>query len=230
MLARMSAFDIADFTKECSWYKGKSTKKLLDGYRIFPRDPWAAENGLIETFLKKDFYKLREWQPTAIETLAPEKKIRLIQAMLVHLAMMGTGERCTPAEVKAMKGETSMNYDLKLSHFIRDFSKEWLKGDVPFTEADLAACLRVLTYLNYNATDTAPYPTDVIQRHNLYPFKQLFKHVTNFAKKNRDTPVLILALRDFRGSLVWHAKKRTSEEQKLAKDLLDKVDAILRPR
>jgi hypothetical protein len=225
----MSAFDIADFKDECAWYKGKSTKKLLDGYKIFAGDPWAEENALIEKFLKKDFYELRDWAPTAIDPLAQDKKIRLIQAMLVHLAMMGTGERCTPAEVKAMKGESSMNYDLKLSHFIRDFSKEWLKGDVPFTEADLCACLRVLTYLNYNATDKAPYPTDVMYRHNLYPFKQLFKHVTGFAKKNRNPAALVSALKDFRGSLVWHAK-RDSQEQKLAKDLLEKVDAILRPR
>ena len=226
----MGAFDIASFKAECDWYKGKSTKKLLDGYQIFPADPWAEENALIKTFLEKDFYELREWQPKAIDTLAQDKKIRLIQAMLVHLAMMGTGARCTPAEVKAMKGESTMNCDLKLSHFIRDYSKAWLKGDVPFTEADLAAYLRLLTYLNYNATDTAPFPTDVIQRHNCYPFKQLFKHIERFVKKNRNPGALVLALRDFRGSLVWHAKERSSEEQKLAKDLLGKVDAILRPR
>jgi hypothetical protein len=223
-------FDIASFKDECAWYKGKSTKKLLDGYRIFPGDPWEEENALITTFLEKDFYALREWHPKAIETLAPEKKIRLIQAMFVHLAMMGAGERCTPAEVKSMKGESSMNYDLKLSHFIRDNSKVWLKGDVPFTEADLAAYLRLLTYLNYNATDAATFSTDVIQRHNCYPFKQLFKHIERFVKKNKNPMQLVLALRDFRGSLVWHAKNRDSEEQKLAKDLLEKVDVILRPR
>jgi hypothetical protein len=226
----MGAFDIADFKTECSWYKGKSSKKLLDGYKIFPGDPWAEENALIEIILKKDFYELRDWRPKTIDVLAPEKKIRLIQALFVHLAMMGAGEHCTPAEVKALKGESSMNYDLVLSHFIRDNSKVWLKGDMPFTEADLAAHLRVLTYLNYNATDKAAFATDVVQRHNQYPFKQLFKHIERFAKKNRDKDALVKALRDFRGSLVWHANERTSEEQKLAKDLLAKVDAILRPR
>jgi hypothetical protein len=39
--------------------------------------------------------------------------------------------------------------------------------------------------------------------------------------------VLLRALKDFRGSLVWHDKKRDSQEKKLAKDLLDKVDAIV---
>src|SRR5262249_54973016 len=87
VLARMGAFDIANFKDECAWYKGKSTKKLLDGYKIHPGDPWAEENALIEKYLQKDFYKLREWTPTAIDTLPQQKKIRLIQAMLVHLAM-----------------------------------------------------------------------------------------------------------------------------------------------
>ena len=230
MLPRMAAFDIATFKDECSWYKGKSTKKLLDGYEIFPGDPWAEENVLIEKFLKETWAELRKWGPM-IDALPREKQIRFIQAMLVHLAMMGTGARCSPAEVKAMKGGSSMNYDLKLSHFIRDYSKEWLKGDVPFTEADLCAYLRLLTYLNYNATSAATHPTDVINRYNCYPFKQLFnKHVAGFAKKNKNPASLLKALKDFRGSLVWHASKRDSQEQKLAKDLLDKVDAILRPR
>jgi len=225
----MGTFDIASFKDECAWYKGKSPKKLLDGYAIHPGDPWAEENALIETFLKETWADLKKWGPT-IDALPAEKRIRFVQAMLVHLTMMGTGARCTRDEVEAMKGESTMNYDLKLSHFIRDYSKTWLKGDVPFTETDLCAYLRLLTYLNYNATDAATFPTDVIQRHNQYPFKQLFKHVERFAKKNRDKDALIKALRDFRGSLVWHADTRSSEEQKLAKDLLGKVDAILRPR
>jgi len=225
----MGGFDIAKFKDECSWYKGKSTKKLLDGYRIFPGDPFAEENVLIEKFLKDTWAEVKQWGPT-LDALAPEKQIRFVQALFVHLAMMGTGEHCTPAEVKAMKGESSMNYDLKLSHFIRDYSKEWLKKDVPFTEADLCTYLRLLTYLNYNVGPSAPYPTDVMYRYNLYPFKQLFKHIERFVKKNGSTKPLVLALRDFRGSLVWHADERDSQEQKLAKDLLGKVDAILRPR
>lgn len=225
----MGGFDIATFKDECAWYKGKSTKKLLDGYEIHPGDPFAEENVLIEKFLKETWAELKVWRPV-IDGLAPEKQIRFVQALFVHLAMMGTGARCTPAEVNAMKGESTMNYDLKLSHFIRDYSKEWLKGDVPFTETDLCTYLRLLTYLNYNATDAAAFPTDVVQRHNCYPFKQLFRHVERFVKKNGPTKPLVLALRDFRGSLVWHADKRDSQEQKLAKDLLDKVDAILRPR
>jgi hypothetical protein len=144
--------------------------------------------------------------------------------------MMGAGEVCTAAEVKAMKGETSMNYDLKLSHLIRDYSKEWMKGDIPFTEDDLTEYLRLLTYLNYNVGDSVPRQTDVMQRHNLFPFKQLFKHITKFAKKTRDKPRLLLALRDFRGSLKWHAEKRDSEEQALAKDLIAKTDLLLKLR
>jgi hypothetical protein len=222
------AFDIANFKAECTWYKGKSTKKLLDGYQIFPGDPYAEENVLIEKFLK-DTWGGKKWFPV-VDALEPQKQIRLVKAFFVHLAMMGAGERCTPAEVKAMKGESSMNYDLVLSHFIRDYSKEWLKRDVPFTEDDFSAYLRLLTYLNYNGNDSAPHMTDIVQRHNLYPFKQFFKHITRFAKKNRDKPKLLLALRDFRGSLPWHAKKRDSEEKALAEDLIEKTEALLKAR
>jgi hypothetical protein len=222
-------FDIATFKKECTWYAGTSKKKLLDGYRIFPNDPYAEENVLIEKFLKETWADLRKWRPI-IDGLGPPKQIRFVKALFVHLAMMGAGERCTPAEVKSMKGESSMNYDLKLSHLIRDYSKEWMKGDIPFTEQDLADYLRLLTYLNFNATDKASFPTDVVQRHNLFPFKQLWKHVAGFVKKNRDAPVLLKSLRGFRASLKWHADKRDSQEQALARDLIAKTDALLRPK
>jgi hypothetical protein len=144
---------------------------------------------------------------------------------------MGAGEVCTPAEVKAKKGESSMNYDLKLSHFIRDYSKEWFKRDIPFTEADLSEYLRLLTYLNYNADWAAGRsPTDIMYRYNLFPFKQFFKHITRFAKANRDKPNLLKALRDFRGSLKWHAEKRDSQEKALAEDLIAKTDLLLKSR
>lgn len=174
MLARMGAFDIASFKNECGWYKGKSTKKLLDGYQIFPGDPWAEENELIEKLLKDTWAELKKWGPM-IDALAPEKQIRFVQALFVHLAMMGTGARCTPAEVKAMKGESTI-----------------LEGVAQEGRA--------------------------------------VHGVERYVKKNGATKPLVLALRDFRGSLVWHADERDSQEQKLAKDLLGKVDAILRPR
>jgi hypothetical protein len=222
-------FDIASFKKECTWYAGKSTKKLLDGYRIFPNDPHAEENALIEKMLNETWNDMRKWQPM-IDALPQEKRIRFVKALFVHLAMMGAGEHCTPAEVKALNGESSMNYDLKLSHFIRDYSKEWMKGEIPFTETDLADYVRLLTYLNFNATDTATFSTDIIQRHNQFPFKQFFKHVARYVKKNREAPVLTRSLRDFRASLKWHADKRDSQEQALARDLIDKTDAVLRPK
>jgi hypothetical protein len=104
----MGTFDIASFKDECAWYQGKSTKKLLDGYAIHPGDPWAEENALIETFLKETWADLKKWGPM-LDALGPAKQIRFVQAMLVHLAMMGAGARCTPDEVKAMKGESTMN-------------------------------------------------------------------------------------------------------------------------
>jgi hypothetical protein len=211
---------------ECPWYQGKSTKRLLDGYRIFPGDPYADENALIEKLLKDTWANVKTFGPT-IDALAPDKQIRFVRALMIHLAMMGAGEALTRDEVKAMKGEWSMNYDLKLSHFIRDYSKDWLKRDIPFTEDDLCAQLRLLTFLNYNAQGGAAHPTDVMQRHNLYPFKQLFKHITKLAKKNRNKPGLVRALRDFRGSLKWHAEKRDSQEQALARDLIAKTDDVL---
>lgn len=219
-------FDMATFRKECTWYTGKTTKKLLDGYEIHAGDPYAEENERIEAFLNETWADMKKWRPI-IDALAPEKQIRFIQAMFVHLAMMGTGARCTEAEVKALKGESSMNYDLKLSHFIRDYSKEWLKGNVPFTQEDLLEYLRLLTYLNYNAGDRVPYSTDIMYRYNLFPFKQFFKHLVKFAKKNPKSPVFVRALRDFRGSLGWHAK-RTSQEQALANDLIAKTEDLLK--
>ena len=73
-----------------------------------------------------------------------------------------------------------------------------------------------MTYLNYNVGDSAAHQTDIMYRHNLFPFKQFFKHVTKFAKKNRDKAGLVRALHAFRGSLKWHAEKRDSKEKELA--------------
>jgi hypothetical protein len=224
-----NAFEIANFKAECTWYQGKSKKKLLDGYRIFPDDPYADENVIIEKFLKDTWAELKKWAPI-VDALGPQKQIRFVKALFVHLAMMGAGECCTAAEVKAMKGESSMNYDLHLSHFIRDYSKQWLKQDIPFTEDDLCAYVRLMTYLNYNVGDSVTHPTDIMYRYNLFPFKQFFKHITKFAKKNRDKPNLLQALRDFRGSLTSHAKERDIEKKALAEDLLAKTDALLRAR
>jgi hypothetical protein len=216
-----NTFQAQTFLAECSWYKGSEKKRLFDGYRIFPSDPYAAQNVLIDK-LHRDQFEVSDAQQ-----LPPAEQIRLVEAALVHLVMMGAGEGLSRAELEKVKGAESIrHYNYVLSHFIRDFGKEWFKGEIPFTEADLKEHLRLLTFLNFEGQNEYS-KCDVVHRHNQYPFRGLVTQVNRFLKKNK-THALDQALKDLQASLQWHAKERESAEAKLAGDMIKKLDAALK--
>ncbi len=216
------SFDIQEFKKECTWYRGKGTKRLFDGYRILPNDPYEGESLVIEKLLKDQFTV-----EDALKLL-DATRMRLVRAAFVHLLLMEAGESFSREELKQIPGaEDIRHYDLVLSHFIRDLSKEWLKQEVDFTEGDLCDHLRFLTYANFNSQGNSRVSgIDTIHRYNQYPHKLLMRHVARFAKKNKNHS-LAQPLRDYQSSLRWHAKTREKKEKALAQDLIKKVDALL---